>query len=172
MYKKIILATTILAVTGCVQPQPIVQQPVASVLQPSVVSKTVLEQMRGFENSHDIGVNVYLPSNLKMGSFLNLNVTPNMDGYLKLVVINPNDKIETVLPNRYDSGFIRANSTLQTDHKTFGIQTFPPKGMHHILVLFTEKKTPDNYAIMQLLQNAKSGSYGRSYNKLFALDIH
>jgi hypothetical protein len=171
MYQKIILSTTIIALTGCVQPQPIVQQSIPTTQQ-IVVSKTALEQIREFENSSGISANVNLPSNLKMGKFLNLAVTPNVNGYLKLVVINPNDKIETVLPNRYDSGFVRANSTLQTDHKTFGIKTFPPRGLHNILVLFTEKKTPSGYAILSTLQDVKSGQYGRSYIKLFALDIH
>jgi len=167
MYKKIILATTILAISGCVQPQ----QP-QIITQERVVSKTLVEQIKEFESSSNIQVTIKMPSSLQMGKFLNLKASPEIDGYLTLVVINPNGKAETVLPNRYDSGFIRANSWLYTDHKDFGIQTFPPKGMHHILALFTQKKTPSNYAVIQLLQDAKSGRFGRFYNKLLALDIH
>jgi hypothetical protein len=172
MYKKIILASTILATTGCVQPQePTIQRPL-TLSQQTIISKTLLEQIRELENSGDIQVNVSMPSSLRVGKFLNLTASPSVDGYLNLVVINPNDKVEFVLPNRYDSGFIRANSSLHTDHKDFGIQTFPPKGMHHILVLFTQKKPPSNYAVIQLLQDAKRGRFGRWYSKLFALDIH
>ena len=171
MYRKILLTATLLTVmVGCANKQQVVQPLI--IAQSIVVKKTLLDSIRTFEKSNEIGVKVTLPSSVKMGKFVNLTATPNENGYLKLVVINPNDKASTVLPNRYDSGFIRANSTLNTDHKNFGIKTFPPKGIHHILALFTQKKTPTNRAILSTLQNVKSGEYGRSYVKLFALDIH
>jgi hypothetical protein len=174
MYKKIILGLTLLGMSGCA-PKTIVSPQVISqsiISQQIVVRKTLLDSIREFEKTHEIGLNVRLPNSVKMGKFVNLMATPNMDGYLKLVVINPNDKASTVLPNRYDSGFVRANTTLNTDHKDFGIQTFPPKGLHHILVLFSEKKTRSNHAVLSTLQNVQNGEYGRAYVKLFAIDIH
>lgn len=169
MYKKIILGLSLVSMVGCT-PKTIVLPQVIN--QQIVVKKTLLESIREFEKTNEIGLNIQFPSSVRMGQFINLKATPNIDGYLKLVVINPNDKSSTVLPNRYDSGFIHANSTLNTDHKDFGIQTFPPKGLHHILVLFSEKKTRSNYAILSTLQNIKNGEYGRAYVKLFAIDIH
>ena len=171
MYKQIISTATLLTVmVGCSSKPPLVQSPI--IMQSIVVKKTLLDSLRAFEKTDEIGLRVNLPSSIQMGKFLKLTATPNENGYLKLVVINPNDKSSTVLPNRYDSGFIRAKATLNTDHKDFGIQTFPPKGIHHILALFTQKKTPNSMAILSTLQDVKRGEYGRAYVKLFALDIH
>jgi len=174
MYKKMILGLTILSISGCTPKTTVVPQVISQpiVTQQIVVRKALLDTIREFEKTYEIGLNIQLPNSVKMGKFVNLMATPSVDGYLKLVVINPNDKASTVLPNRYDSGFIRANSTLNTDHKDFGIQTFPPKGLHHILVLFSEKKTHSNDAILSTLQNVQNGEYGRAYVKLFAIDIY
>jgi hypothetical protein len=169
MYRKIILTSTILAFIGCTQPQQPQPQSVTQVSNPKT---SYIEQLRRFEKTGDIGVDITLPNSIKLGEFLKLTATPNIDGYLKLIVINPHNRAETVLPNSYDSGFIRANSTLHTDHKDFGIETFPPKGLHHIVAIFTQQKIPSDYDIMKLLQDVNGGRYGRAYIKVFGLDIY
>lgn len=78
------------------------------------------------------------------GERIKLYVRPNQSAYIYLFNIDPNGKVNMILPNRYPGGanYIRANTTKQfpsaSDKFTFDIAA--PYGVNKVFVLASKKK--------------------------------
>jgi len=161
MYKKIILIITILALTGCMPKQPTIN-----------TKQDIVTQIREQKSSNGAYINIDMPNSVALGKFLNIKAVPNKTGYLQIFVINPFGKVERLLPSQYDSGFVRANSRVETDHKEYGIKTFKPKGLHNIVVLFSEQKVPNSRDIIDIIHKLKSKQYGGYFIDILPIDVY
>ncbi len=169
MYKNLILIATIFILGGCVSKQTDISLP----NRQNSSSISLVDKLNSLKSSNGVNVDIKMPNSIALGKFLNIEAIPNINGYLQLIVLNPYEKVETLLPSQYNSGFIRANSSLYTDHKKYGIKTFPPKGLHHILVLFSTKRTPKiSSNPIELINKIRSGKYGKYFIDILPIDIY
>lgn len=203
MYKNTLLSlTALLFFSGCVTKEPIVQ-PTNNYIMPHkstkchqfankklCATKRVSQLVNRIESlSGANGINLELSSNqnIQLGSLLDLKAIPNYDGYLKIVLINPNGKRTTLLPNKYSNGFIKANQTFYSNNENFGIKTVYPKGLHYLVIIFSQSQAPlrvtqgmniiydglkSDQDFIQILRDIRNKTYGESYISLFPVNIY
>lgn len=96
------------------------------------------------------------------GERIKLYVRPNQNAYIYLFNIDPNGKVDMILPNRFPGGanYIRANQTKQFpgrgDQFTFDIAA--PYGTNKVLALASESKLNMN----QIASFSSEGSFATS----------
>lgn len=184
MLKKLLLtSTTLLLMSGCVTKE-IIYRPISQPYIDTSKDKSI-EKIKSFEN-HNKLLSFSLNPNLKVGEFLNINAVPTIDGYLKIISINPKGKRELILPNRFRGSRLEAGEILSSNSSNFSLKTTKPTGLHHILVIFTQENPrliiqqgmrinynaiDNDEDLYYLLKQIKNGIYGKSYISLFDVKI-
>lgn len=203
MYKNILLLLTALFIlSGCVTKKPIVQQNI----NPNIPHKStechqfankklcpiprvgkLVNELESLVGENSMHLELSSNQNIQLGSLLELKATPNIDGYLKILLINPSGKRTTLLPNSYSNGFIRANQTFYSNNENFGIKTVYPKGLHYLVIIFTKTEVPfrvtqgmsvvydglkSDKDFIEILQGIKSQTYGESHISIFPVNIY
>ncbi|MCK4442565.1 MAG: DUF4384 domain-containing protein [Sulfurovaceae bacterium] len=203
MYKNILLPlTALLFLSGCVTKEPMVQ-PTTNYIMPHKSTKChqfankklcatqrvseLVNQIESLSGANGINLELNSNQNIQLGSLLDLKAIPNSDGYLKIVLINPNGKKTILLPNKYTNGFIKANQTFYSNNENFGIKTVYPKGLHYLVIIFSQSQVPlrvtqgmrvvydglkSDQDFIQILREIKSKTYGDSYISLFPVNIY
>lgn len=138
-------------------------------------------------NNNSAYLEVESNQNVKVGDFLNIAVTPNIDGYLQIVIIDPNAERSKVLPNYKHNGYIRANEKFYTNNDNFALKATNPKGLHFVVIIFSQQRV--NLAVQQginggynalnsdqdfihILQSINSQNYGKSYIRVFPIRVY
>lgn len=204
MYKQLFIATTLLIfLSGCVTKE-VVYQPLPQNLEPTTlieakeshtfagetltathkVSKLVRQIKQRLSDTAYVDLNAN--QNIELGHFLNIRATPNLDGFLKLMVIDPNGDRKLVLPNTVHRGYLKANQTFYSNNEQFTLQTTKPRGLHYVMVIFTQNNARmqmqqgvkgydalhNDQDLLDLLQNIQHQHYGKSHVALFPLRIY
>ena len=204
MLKQILLTSTaLLLMSGCVTKE-IVYQPVAqntAIVVPETkpeshtfagqtlaatpkVSKLV-QQIKAL-SSNTAYIDLNANQNIAVGDFLNISATPNQAGYLKLIIIDPNGERKLVLPNSIHNGYLKANQRFYTNNEQFALKTTKPRGLHYVIVVFSEQNARmimqqgmngynainNNSDLLSLLQSIKQQNYGKSYISIFPIRIY
>ena len=203
MLKQILLTSTaLLLLSGCVTKE-IVYQPIAqnTAITPVVkaeshtfagqtltatprVSNLVKEINALSTNTAYIDLNSN--QNIQVGDFLNISAIPNQAGYLKLIIIDPNGERKLVLPNNIHNGFLQANQHFNTNNEQFALKATKPRGLHYVVVVFSEKNARmimqqgmngynainNDHDLLSLLQSIKQQNYGKSHISVFPMRIY
>ena len=204
MLKPILLTSTaLLLMSGCVtkeivyQPAPQNRATVVPKVQPEShifagqtltatpkVSKLVQQIKALSTNTAYIDLNAN--QNIALGDFLNITATPNQAGYLKLIIIDPNGERKLVLPNSIHNGYLKANQRFYTNNDQFALQTTKPRGLHYVVVVFSEQNArmimqqgmngynaiENDHDLLSLLQSIKQQNYGKSYISIFPIRVY
>ena len=159
------------------------QEPIQE--QSPIITQTLIEQI---ESLHTNQVNLNLTSNhnIKLGSFLNITVQPNLSGYLNLIIIDPYNKRSLALPNGRSNGYIRANQRFSTNNSRFALKATNPTGLHQVVVVFSEKNPrmimkqgqngydaiTNDQDLIDILERIHNQEYGRSHISVFPMRIY
>jgi hypothetical protein len=207
MLKKTILTlSTLLLMSGCVTkeviyrptPQTIPQQPTTQRTHPLKSHTFAGERLTASQRVSDLVYEIerlnnntaYLEidsnQNVQVGAYLNISVTPNRAGYLKIITIDPNGERSQVVPNFKHNGYLRANERFYTNNEKFALKATNPKGLHYVVILFSQRRV--NLAVQQgmsgynglesdqdfinILQSINNQNYGKSYIHIFPMRIH
>ncbi len=181
MLKRVLLtSTTLLLMSGCVTKE-IIYRPISS----HAPRENNIEKIKSFENHNNL-LNFSLNPNPKIGEFLNINAIPTIDGYLKIIVINPNGERKLLIPNRFRGSRVKAGERFSSNNATFALKATRPVGIHHILVLFSQENPrvviqqgmssiynalERDQDLYNLLKQIRDGEYGKSYISLFDIQI-
>jgi len=199
----LLTATTLLLMSGCVTKEIYYPQPTmvaqessdstftirterlagATLTATSAVSSliTQIEQL----NNNTAYVDFEGKQNVRVGEFLNIRATPNINGYLKIVIIDPNGEKYTVLPNVKHNGYLKAHQRFYTNHEDFALKATKPTGLHYVVEIFSEYRSPlcvrqgmngiehhTDQQFIRLLESINNQQYGRSNIRIFPLHIY
>ncbi|HFU77094.1 MAG TPA: DUF4384 domain-containing protein, partial [Epsilonproteobacteria bacterium] len=158
--KKVILPlTAIWLLSGCTttQPQPTTVMVIQSTPQTKVELKcstfptgevcatpklsSVVEDIERVQHT-TAHLDLVSNQNVPVGGFLNIEATSNTDGYLKLLIIDPDTRTYTVLPNAAHGGYLKAGERFYTNNEQFNFRATNPKGLHYVLAIFTQYRLP------------------------------
>ncbi len=205
MLKKILLTSTaLLFMSGCVtkeviyqplpQPTPLTVTPKVELESHTFAGETLtatpqvsslVKQIKSLRtNTAYIDLNAN--QNVQVGNFLNISVTPNQSGYLKLIVIDPNGERKLVLPNTIHNGYLQANQRFYTNNEQFALKTTKPTGLHYAVVIFSEQNARmimqqgtngynainNDHDFFTILQSIKQQNYGKSHISIFPMRIY
>ena len=202
MLKQILLTSTaLLLMSGCVTKE-IVYQPVLqnTTVLPAPESYTfagqtltatpkvsqLVQQIKAL-SSNTAYIDLNANQNIAVGDFLNISVTPNQAGYLKLIIIDPNGERKLVLPNSIHNGYLKANQRFYTNNDQFALKTTKPRGLHYVVVVFSEQNARmimqqginggynainNDRDLLSLLQSIKQQNYGKSHISVFPIRIY
>ena len=207
MLKQLLLSSTaLLVMSGCATktvPQPLPQRTVQIVpmVIPVVEPEThtfagetltaipqvsaLVKQIKAL-SSNSAYLELNANQNVEVGNFLNIAATPNQSGYLKLIIIDPNGERKLVLPNDIHNGYLQANQRFYTNNEQFTLRATKPKGLHYVVVVFTEQNARmimqqgthgynainNDQDLLSLLQSIKEQKYGRSHISIFPMRIY
>ena len=200
MLKQILLTSTaLLLMSGCVTKE-IVYQPVPKPSTVKLESHTfagqtltatpkvsqLVQQIKAL-SSNTAYIDLNANQNIAVGDFLNISVTPNQAGYLKLIIIDPNGERKLVLPNSVHNGYLKANQRFYTNNDQFALKTTKPRGLHYVIVVFSEQNARmimkqginggynainNDHDLLSLLQSIKQQNYGKSHISVFPIRIY
>jgi hypothetical protein len=200
MLKNIILSTTaLLLMSGCVTKE-IVYPPIL-MTQQSIPLKTETFAGQTITATQNVSKMVYKIESLKsnsayldldsnqniqVGNFLNISATPNRNGYLKVIIIDPNGERKMVLPNTISNGYLQANQRFYTNNEQFALKTTKPTGLHYVVVIFSEQNArmimqqgsngynaiANEQDFINMLQRIKNQDYGKSHISIFPMRIY
>ena len=208
MLKQILLtSTTLLIMSGCatkeVVQQPLTQRtvPVVPIVTPIVKPEShtfagetltatpkvsaLVKQIKAL-SSNSAYIDLNANQNVEVGNFLNISATPNLDGYLKLIIIDPNGERKLVLPNGIHNGYLQANQRFYTNNNQFALKTTKPTGLHYVVVVFSEQNARmimqqgtngynainNDHDLFSILQSIKHQNYGKSHISIFPMRIY
>jgi len=137
-------------------------------------------------SSNSAYIDLNANQNVEVGNFLNISVTPNQSGYLKLIIIDPNGERRLVLPNGIHNGHLQANQRFYTNNEQFALKTTKPTGLHYVVVIFSEQNARmimqqgangynainNDRDLFSILQSIKHQNYGKSHISIFPIRIY
>jgi len=200
MLKQILLSSILLLLlSGCVTKEVIYQPlPQTNIVAPKAshtfagetltatpqVSKLIQQVQALSSNTAYIDLNAN--QNIEVGNFLNISATPNHAGYLKLIIIDPNGERKLVLPNGIHNGYLKANEHFYTNNNQFALKTTKPRGLHYVVVVFSQKNArmimqqgmngynaiKRDQDLLSMLQSIKQQNYGKSHISVFPMRIY
>jgi len=199
MLKQILLTTTtLLLLSGCVTkeivyqtlpPTPVVKSEshtfAGQTLTATPRVSNLVQQIKALStNSAYLDLNSN--QNVQVGAFLNIAVTPNRAGYLKVVIIDPNGDRSLVVPNTINSGYLHANQRFYSNNENFALKATKPTGLHYVVVIFSEQNArlimqqgmngynaiTNDQDFLNILQRIKNQDYGKSNISIFPIRIY
>lgn len=199
MLKQILLTTTtLLLLSGCVTKeivyQPLPQTPVVKAESHTFAGQTLtatprvshlVQQIKAL-SSNSAYLDLNSNQNVEVGAFLNISATPNRAGYLKVIIIDPNGDRSLVVPNTISNGYLQANQRFYSNNENFTLKATKPKGLHYVLVIFSEQNVRmimqqgmngynainNDHDLLTILQSIKQQNYGKSYISIFPMRIY
>lgn len=154
----------ILSINGCMSttpPTPVKTHTFAGgklVASPQV--SQLVKEIEALSQYNTMNINLDSNQNVKIGQALNISVTPSQNGYLKIVVINPQGDKELVMQNALHSGYLKANRKFSTTNKKFSLRAFNPKGLHYVVTVFSQNNSHlDTNNLLSELQEISRGKY-------------
>jgi len=188
MFRLTIFTALVLVFSGCVQKRVVFQERNSTIKTDNEVCyyfnqkrvcadrniTSFISKLNSFKGAYGANLIISLKGDsIRVNDILKMDITSDTDGYLTLISINPYGKSSVILPNAYSNGAVEINRTFHTQNQNFNILTLPPKGLHHILVIFTQKQLPASSGdIIQTLNRVKNGSFGKSYIALVPVNIY
>jgi len=153
--------------------------------QSPIITQTLIEQIESLR-TNQVNLNLTSNHNIRLGSFLNITVQPNLSGYLNLIIIDPYKKRSLALPNGRSNGYIRANQRFSTNNSRFALKATNPTGLHQVVVVFSEKNPrmimkqgqngydaiANDQDLIDILERIHNQEYGRSHISVFSMRIY
>ena len=179
MLKKTITsfgAVLLLSACSTTQPTP---EPVSSysfaggTLYASPEVSELVATVESLQHKNNMKLHVNSIQNVKVGKALNISAKPEKSGYLKIAVINPEGKESFLVPNALHKGYIKANGYFSTNNKKFKLKAEDPKGLHYVIVAFSEKdsKLSVGTHLIKGLEEIESDKYGKHFISIFPLRV-
>ena len=205
MFKQILLSSTaLLLVSGCATKEPTPSQalpqpqmvyvapvPLASATFAGETLTATPQVSRLVQKIKALSTQTaYLElrgdQNVEVGNFLNIKALSNKNGYLKVMIIDPNGERNLLLPNSVHNGYLEANQRFYSNNADFSLKATKPTGLHYVVVIFSEQNARmvmqqgtngynainDDQALLNLLTNIKNQNYGKSHISIFPLRIY
>lgn len=195
MLKQILLTSTaLLFMSGCVTKE-IVHQPTTPQFESHTFAgetltatpkvSALVQKIKAL-SSNSAYIDLNANQNVRVGNFLNISATPNQDGYLKLIIIDPNGERKLVLPNGIHNGYLKANKPFYTNNEQFALKTTKPTGLHYVVVIFSKQNArmvmqqgangynalKSDQDFLNILQQIKNQNYGKSHISIFPMRIY
>ena len=180
MIKKTILSLgTILLLSACTTSQPEVSTSLSSysfaggTLYATPEVSNLVASVKALQHTNNMKLNVNSIQNVKVGKALNISAKPELKGYLKIAVINPEGKEAFLLPNALHRGYVKANGYFSTNNSKFKLKAEDPKGLHYVIVAFSEKdsKLSVGTHLLKGLEEIESDKYGKHFISVFPLRV-